>query len=252
MIASLKSEFRKLFTVRSTYILTGFTLLLVTFLSIFVFGYKESSQKAASPIFMADTLYNMLGMFVTFAVIIAILHVCHEYRYSMINYTFSSARSRLTVLMSKTIVLLGYTLVFGFITLLIAYFGAKLGLDIKNASLVPQQLELATIAWQYLSYAWGYVLTGIILGVIIRSLVGAIVASFLLPTIEGILSLILKGNTKYLPFRSLDAVAATPNPAFPIEMLPHTTALGVFSIYIVIFSAIAVFLFVRRDAGGGS
>lgn len=247
MFPAIKSEFRKLLTIRSTYILTIFTLLLVSFLAVWVFGAQQASVKADNPIYMADALYNILGTFVTFAVIIAILHVAHEYRYSTINYTLTATRSRLTVLFSKTFVLLTYTTVFGFLTLLIAYFGTKIGLDIKNVTLSPQQLDLTSVAWQYLAYSWGYVLAGIILAVIIRSLVGSIVAFFLIPTAEGILSMLLKGDTKFLPFRSLDAIAATPNPVLT-EALSHNAALGVFSAYALVFGALAVILFVRRDA----
>ena len=248
MRAILKSELRKLLTIRSTYYLTGFTLLLVTFLAVYVFGYQQASQKATSPIFMADALYNLLGTFVTFGVIVAILHVAHEYRYNTINYTLTAAKSRLAVLAGKVTVLLVYTTIVSLVTLAIAYFGTKWGLSLKDVTLVPQQLVWSDLAWQYLAYAWGYVLTGVVLALLIRGLVGSIVAFFLIPTLEGILSLILKGDTKYLPFRALDAIAATPNPVIQLETLSHVAALGVFGIYIVVSGAIATVLFVRRDA----
>lgn len=251
MMSAIRAEFRKLVTIRSTYILTAFTLALVTFLSIYVFGYQQGSQPATSPIYMADTLYNLLGTFVTFAVIIAILHIAHEYRYNMISYTLTSTPNRLKVLGSKVVVLLAYTTLVSFVILAIAYFGSKFGLSLRNVTLVPQQLDLAQVAWQYLAYAWGYVLAGVILAVLIRGVVGSIVAFFLIPTAEGILSLILKTDTKYLPFRSLDAIAATPNPApfaADIQVLSHTAALGVFSVYLVIFGGIAIYTFLNRDA----
>lgn len=251
MITSVKSELRKLLTVRSTYFITGFVLLFVAFLSTYVFGYQQASQPASSPLYTADVLYNMLGTFVTFGVIIAILHVAHEYRYNTINYTLTLTTSRLKVLASKVIVLLGYATIMAALTLTIAYFGSRLGLDIRNSTLAPQQFNFAEVAWQYIAYTWGYVLTGVILAVLIRGLVGSIVAFFLIPTIEGILSLILKTNTKYLPFRSLDAIAATPTPeqfSVGIQVLSHTAALGVFAIYLAVFGSLAVLAFVKRDA----
>lgn len=249
MMATLKSEVRKLLTIRSTYFITILTLALVTFFSIYVFGYQQGSQPASSPIYMADTIYNLLGMFVTFATIIAILNVAHEYRYNLINYTFTLSRSRLRVLFSKVFVLLAYTTIIGAVTVAIAYFGSKFGLSLRGVELAPQQLPLVEVAWQYLAYSWGYVLIGIILAVIIRGVVGSIVAFFLIPTAEQILSLILKGNTKFLPFRSLDAIAATPNPFVPdLAVLSHSAALGVFAIYLAVFGSIATYLFVTRDA----
>lgn len=251
MVNSLKSEFRKLLTIRSTYYITLFVLAFGAFLAIYVFGYQQGSQPATSPIYMRDVLYNMISTFSTFAGIIAILNVAHEYRFNTISYTFTAARHRLTVLASKVIVLLTYATVLAGVTLAIGYFGAKFGLDLRNVDLAPQQLPLAEVWWQYLAYVWGSVLIGVILAVLIRGLVGSIVAMFLMPTLEGILSLILKTNTKYLPFRSLDAIAATPNPsplAQGIEVLSHTAALGVFAIYLVVFGTLAVLAFLKRDA----
>lgn len=245
-MASLKSEFRKLLTVRSTYFITGFTLLLVTFLSVYVFGYQQAAQKASSAIFMSDTLYTMLGTFVTFAAIMAILLVAHEYRYGTIMYTLTSSTGRIRILFSKTIVMLTYSTVMGLLVLAIGYFGSRFGLELKGAALAPQNFPLIEIIWQYAAYVWGYTIAGILLAVLIRGLVGSIVAFFLIPTAEGILSLILKGNTKFLPFRSLDAIAATPVPE--ITTLGHTAALGVFSVYLFAFGTAALVLFVRRDA----
>lgn len=251
MINSLKSELHKLLSIRSTYFITGFVLLFVGFLSIYVFGYQQASYKADNPLYMNDVLYNMLGTFITFAVIIAILHFAHEYRYNTITYTLTLTTSRLKVLISKIAVLLAYTTVVGAAVLAISYFGSKFGLSLHDVTLAPQQMQWSELAWQYVAYAWGYVLAGGILVLLIRGLVGSIVAFFLIPTLEGLLSLILKTNTKYLPFRSLDAIAATPSPApfaADIQVLSHAAALGVFSLYLVVIGGVAVWLFVHRDA----
>lgn len=251
MGSAIRAELRKLLTVRSTYFITGFVLLLTGFLASFVMGYQQALRPAADPLFLNDVLYNLLGTHATFAAIIAILLVAHEYRYNTINYTLTSSNNRLKVLAAKVIVITAYTLIAGIIVMLLAYMGVRLGLDLKNVALGPQNIKLAEIFWQYTAYALGYAWAGIILALLIRGLVGSIVAFFLLPTAEGILSLILKGNTKFLPFRALDAVAAivpTNGPVSDLTFLSHTAALGVFSIYLVVFGALAAVMFVRRDA----
>lgn len=250
MMASLKSEFRKLLTVRSTYILTILVLAFIAFLSIYVFGYNQAAQQASSPVFMSDTIYTMLGTAVTFITIISILLIVHEYRYNTINYTLTLSPSRIRVLFSKTVVMLTYATVVGAAVVAIAYFGSKLGLSIKGAELAPQQLPLDLI-WKYTAYVWGYALIGIILALLIRGVVGAIVAIFLIPTIEGLLSLLLKDNTKYLPFRALDGIPATAAPnsiTSSVETLTSAAALGVFAVYLAIFGTIAVVSFLKRDA----
>lgn len=251
MYSVLKSELRKLLTVRSTYFITGFMLALVTFISIYVFGYQQSLRPATDPLFLADALYNLTGTLATFVGIISILIIAHEYRYNTINYTLSASNSRLKVLLAKSIVITAYTLIVGLLLMLVSYFGLKFGLSLKDVEISPQNFEVSQIAWQYTAYALGYGFSGAILALLIRGLVGSIVAFFLIPTAEGILSLILKGNTKFLPFRALDAIAAIPpmqGLGSDITFLSHLAALGVFSIYLVIFGTFAVVSFVRRDA----
>ena len=87
------------------------------------------------------------------------------------------------------------------------------------------------------------------MAVIIRGVVGSIVAFFLIPTIENILSLLLKVNTKFMPFRALDAIAATAIGAVPgSPNLTHMAAFLVSYGYIALFGIVACILFIRRDA----
>src|SRR5690349_8360006 len=209
MITTLKSEFRKLLTIRSTYFVSGFVLLVVAFFSIYVFGYKQAAGIPTDANFMSQAIYSMLGTFAIFATITAILIVAHEYRYNMILYSLTAARSRMRVLAAKVVVALSYATVLGTAVVILTYFGIRLGLSLKHIDLISQNFDLSILGPQWLAYIWGYALTGVILAVIIRSLVGSIVAFFLIPTIENILSLLLKGNTKFLPFRALDSIAAT-------------------------------------------
>lgn len=247
MFATLKSEFRKLLTVRSTYLITAFVFIIVSLISFFGFGYKAEAAALASPDFVREMLYGMLSLFVTFATVITILLVVHEYRYNTINYTFTLARHRLRVLVSKVIVALSYTTVVGLAVLGTAYGMSQLGLQLKDATLVSQSLPTGII-WQFAAYTWGSILVGAIIGVIVRGMVGSIVAFFLIPTVEQVASVLLKGNTKYLPFRSLESIAASSTPSPLGESLTHTAALGIFSIYLLSFGALAVWLFINRDA----
>ncbi len=250
MITTLKSEFRKLLTIRSTYFVSGFVLLVVAFFSVYVFGYKQAAGIPTDANFMSQVIYSMLGTFAIFATITAILIVAHEYRYNMILYSLTAARSRLRVLATKVVVALAYAAVMGTAVVTLTYFGTKLGLSLKDITLVPQNFDLSILGPQWLAYIWGYALTGIILAVIIRGLVGSIVAFFLIPTIENILSLLLKGNTRYLPFRALDAISSTQVaetiPGSP--NLSHMTAFLVTLGYLGVFGLIACLLFTRRDA----
>lgn len=245
MFPTLKSEFRKLLTVRSTYFITAFLVLLVSFISLFAFGYKQVSQKSNSPTFMLELFGGMMNTASTFFAIVAILLIVHEYRYNTINYTFTLARSRLKVLGSKVVVMLAYATIVTLLLLALAYVCARIGVALKGDVLVAQSIP-GDLWWQLLSYAWGYTLIGIVIAILFRSIAGSIVTFFVAPIIEQLLSLLLKDNTKYLPFRALDSIPPVIAPMS--QNLSHTAALGVFSLYLLAFGAIAVWLFNKRDA----
>lgn len=248
MLATLKSEFKKFLSVRSTYIVTGFVLVLVTFFSIYVFGYQSAALTPDNPRFLYDTVYSSIGMFVTFGAILSILLVAHEYRYNMINYTLTASRSRLRVMVAKIIVMLCYATVIGIVVAAIGYFGAKFGVGLADKVLVPQDLPVLEMIWRLGLYVWGYILVGLIIALLIRGVVGSIVVFFLFPTAEQILSLLLKGNTKYLPFRSLESIAATGGSDLSLVSLTPTAAAGVFSLYLVVMLIVTAITFVKRDA----
>jgi ABC-2 type transport system permease protein len=248
MLASLKSEFKKLLTVRSTYILTGIVLLLVLFLSVYVFGYKEAALKASSQFFIVDSIYTMLGTFVTFMTIIVMLLVVHEYRYNTISYTLTATNSRLKVLASKTLIALAYATVVGLVVVALAYFGTKLGVAIQGGTVAAQNIDLWNVIWRFAFYIWAYVLVGIIIAVLVRNALIAIVTFFMVPVVEQILMLLLKDNADFLPFRALDAIATPSFLGAAGSGLTPLTALGVSLVYISVLGVITTVLFVRRDA----
>ena len=248
MFATLKSEFKKLLTVRSTYFLSLFVLLFASFLAIYAFGYKADAASLKDPSYISSTIYNILGIFTIFSSIIAILLVCHEYRYNTISYTLTAARSRLSVLASKLIVAVAYTLIIGLAVTLIAYAGVKLGVGLRHGAVLgAQHLPLWDTLWHYGAYVLGYGCVALILALLTRSVVVAIVALFVVPTIEQILAnTLMKTTGQYLPFRSLDAIAHTS--IVDGRGLTHLAALGVFAIYLAVLGTVAVVLFVKRDA----
>lgn len=247
MTATLKSELRKLTTIRSTYLITAFVLAITSLLSFFAYGYKIDPALLASSGMVHEQLYSVISTFATFAAILSILLVAHEYRYNTIGYTLTLSKSRLKVLFSKITALLMYATVVGAAVLGAAYAASQIGLAMKGATLSPQVLS-ADIIWQFLAYTWGYVLTGVIIAVLVRGLVGSIVALLLIPMAEQLLSLVLKDNTKYLPFRSLDAVAVSTTSPAPFQVLSNMAGFGVFCIYLAVLGGAAVWLFVHRDA----
>lgn len=246
---TLKAEFTKLLTVRSTYILTAFVLLLTVFIAYVVFGRLQMQGMLMNPRNLYETVYGALGMYATFAAIIAILLVTHEYRYNTIMYTLTAARSRISVLLAKSIVMVTYGLVVGVFVALIAYFVSQWGLAAANKELVPQQFDAMEVLWRGAAYVSGYILFGIILGALIRGVVGAIVVFFVGPIIEELLKLVLEENGKYLPFQAIEQIFISTqlgvNASAPLSSGAAAALTGV---YIAVFGMLAMILFVKRDA----
>ncbi len=244
MTPSLRSEFRKLFTIRSTYIISGFALLLAGFISFWALGYK--GEPGDHHLFMdaAKTTVQAISLFTT---IIAVLLVTHEYRYNTIMYTLTASNSRSKALLSKMAVVTTYVLAFTAFAVLFAVAMAWLGTTIKGNELVTQQFFFSEIIWRLTFYMWAYAMTGLLLGVLFRHVVGALVTLLLAPiTIEPLLGLVLKENTKYLPFSAIEQVIG--NPMMLSSSLAYNKAAMLFGVYLAAGWLIAWFLFSRRDA----
>ncbi|HEY1645756.1 MAG TPA: hypothetical protein VGF75_05295, partial [Candidatus Saccharimonadales bacterium] len=98
---------------------------------------------------------------------------------------------------------------------------------------------------------WGYAMAGLVIAALLRNQIGAIIVLFVVPdTVEGLLSILLKNNTVYLPFSALHTMLGvglnSSNSAGPSISPLH--ALYVFLAYLVVAWLIAWYMFIRRDA----
>lgn len=247
MIPALKTELRKVLTLRSTYFLMILTLLLTIFIAFYIEGVKSPQgitigdpTKLRGVVTTVIVFSSVLGAFV------AILLSTHEYRYNTITYTLTSAKNRTRVLLSKMLVVsflaVASALLFGVLALLLI----KLGLQIKGVTLVDQIFPLWEVVWKAVFVSWGFAMLGLLLGIAVRVQTAVIAIFLLMPsTIEPLFGLLLKEKAAYLPFSSLGAVITPPGPEAIAS--PAKFAL-VFMIYLVVGGAVTWFLFLRRDA----
>lgn len=246
MFATLKSELRKLLSVRSTYFIVLISLAIVVFFAGFVEGFHNLPEALKNPHLLESESTNAI-VFVGFILAFAgLLLVGHEYRYNTIMYTLTAANRRSKVLVSKFLVIS----VFALLTALVVTFFAPLmtivGAALAHHTIAPQQYDVWSVLWRCLFTGWGYSIYAFILIVILRSQVGAIVTYLLLPLIgENILGLLLKHNVVYLPFTALESVST------PMS-LGNTTTSGrealVVLTYIAVGLVVGAVLFIRRDA----
>lgn len=250
MIPTLKAEFRKLFTIRSTYVIMFIVFALLALVFFFFEGYKGNTGSAAStlaPTALQEIVGNAAGMSVLFLAIIAVLFVAHEYRYNMIMYTLTANTRRTKVLLAKIITMTVFGIVFGIATVVLSIGLYILGLQLRDASLPPQDFDVLTQFGKVAVYYTAYTLVGIFIAVLFRSVVGAIAFLLLFPTaVEGTLSVVLKENIVYLPFAAMDTIMGAS--MIPNNNLTSAGAIGVTAIYITISGVITWLLFLRRDA----
>lgn len=242
MFATLSAEFRKLLTVRSTYFISILAILLSAFFSFYLSGFRATGEDGLNPFHLMGEINGTIGILPLFGALVAILLIAHEYRYNTIMYTLTSSNSRSKVLLAKFIVVTVYSVSFVLVGVVLSTLAMYLGLSIKNITLVDQIVYWKDVLWQGLFYAWGYGITGLLLGFLFRHVVGSIATLFLFPsTVEPLLGLLLKENAKYLPFTSLGYLN-NPGP------LSAGKAALVFGAYLAVGWIIAWILFVRRDA----
>lgn len=257
MINALKSDLRKLLTIRSTYIMSAIAVLLTSGISFYFEGYKGNSGSPAATLgsnALEVIISTTAGFSVVFITIVAILSVAHEYRYNTIMYTLTSNASRTKALASKCMVLTAYAVIFGLITCALAIGSYMIGLSLRDVSLPAQDFDILTQIGRISAYFAGYALVGLLLATLIRNLVGAIVIFLIAPsTIESLLSVfILKDNGVYLPFRSLDNIVGISTVDNPGGVLGSTvspaTSIAVAAIYIIIALLVTWVLYLRRDS----
>jgi ABC-type transport system involved in multi-copper enzyme maturation permease subunit len=244
MIPSIKSEFRKLLSIRSTYVIIGLAFILIMFLvSFFAQGYKLSPGELRDHGQLNVTVTaagTVLGVFIT---LIAVLLATQEYRYNTIMYSLTAAKKRSYVLGGKIVAITIFSLAAAAIFAILAPLFAKLGVAVHGQHMVPQHLDIFSLAWRSLVAGWVAVMFGLIIGFLVRVQVGAVVLMLLMPTtLEPISQVILHARYVYMPFTSISAILQFNS------VLSYAHAALVATGYAVGGMIVAWLLFLKRDA----
>lgn len=251
MIALLKSEARKLLTVRSTYVLTGLCLALTLFFGLYLEGLHKT-RPVLDPGLLGSEVISAAQALALFIALVGLLMVTHEYRHNTITYTLTAARSRTQVLLAKTVIISLFALIVSLVLCTAAPYLAQLGLHLKGLSIVPQDLPLLQLLARSCFYVWGYAMIAMIAAFIFRNQVGALSFVLLFPGVENLLGLLLKDNAKYLPFNALSQLVRNAGVATgeggALHLLTHVQAAEVVLAYVIGGWLIAWLLLTRRDA----
>lgn len=264
MMSTLKAELRKLLTVRSTYVISLVFLLLGAFFTFYIHGFKDASVvsgSSAAPgaaLFAAGSITQVANILSLACALVALLLLSHEYRYNTITYTLTTSNNRSKVLASKIIAVLVYGLVYSVVATAILLPLVWAGATAAGHPLPLQDINLLTFFVKVVFFCEAFALAGLLFITLIRNQIGAIVVLLISPnTIEGLLSLVLKGNSVYLPFTALQQVVQPPVLVGAIGRHIDTAATGtltapkgalVFLCYLIVAWVIAWILFIKRDA----
>ncbi len=244
MMATLKAEFRKLITVRTTYGLIAIGLLFAGLFSFFA-GYKASAASLMNPNLISENMLTALSLSAFASAIVAILLLANEYRHNTIMYTLTASNSRSKVLVAKMLIVLGFAALYTVFIAAASVLINRIGLQVSGHELVPQVIHYGQIWWRVLFFGCGYAMIGLLFITLMRNQIISIIGLFVIPaSLEGVLSLLLKEKSMYLPFSALGEVLTAPAQG----SISYAKAAGVFMIYLVVGWIVAWTLFVKRDA----
>jgi ABC-type transport system involved in multi-copper enzyme maturation permease subunit len=252
MINQLKSEIRKLLSVRSTYYTVGLIILITALMSFWFEGYKKSSPDADV---FHHALMNVPNLVAFFIAMTAILLATHEYRYNTIVYTLTTSKSRTKTLLSKILAIVLFASAVTVLVQLLSFALMSLGNSMAGHPLPAQDINYIEFFAKALFFVNGFVLAGLLLGILVRNQIATFAILFVLPNVlESLMNLILKENSIYLPFSALGEVVNPPPAAmgdtgpFKFGDLSPGKAAAVYSIYLAIGSLVTWYLFLKRDA----
>jgi ABC-type transport system involved in multi-copper enzyme maturation permease subunit len=247
MLSAIKAELRKLYTVRSTYVLFILSVALAVLFAFWIEGYKADAPSLLNAGKLASEVTSAISATAVFAALAGVLLVTHEYRYNTIMYTLTSTRSRTQVLLAKIIAVSIYAIIFTIAIGAISPILTSLGIHLRGTHLVAQSIPYASLLARGVFFGWGFSMLALLIATIIRVQVGAIAALFLIPgTAEALLGLLLKKNTVYLPFTALNG-ALEHSSQYAANLSYYRSGLVALA-YIVGGWVIAWILFLRRDA----
>src|SRR5580658_6941206 len=104
MITELKAEFRKVFSIRSTYVILAIMTALVIFFSFYVGGWRSDKANLLDPHRLFTISQQSINFIAIFPGLIALLLLTHEFRYNVISYSLTLSNNRSKVLAAKIIV----------------------------------------------------------------------------------------------------------------------------------------------------
>ena len=246
MISAIRSEIRKILTLRSTYVILGIGLLIVVLMNGWVNGYKHPGPINSN--FLSGVITSTIEFTSFLLGIVVLLQVSHEYRYNTMYHTMTLARRRRTILLAKAVVASLAMFAGAALFVVVGIASGAVGVAASGDSMGAQSIAWSDMLTRGAVYVWGAGMYALIIAVLLRNQVGAIIVYlFGVDIAEQLLSLLLKSNAGYLPFRALETTMMEMNNQVQGFFSPEKSMVIVLA-WIVAAGAAAWLLFEHRDA----
>ena len=240
----LRSEFRKLTTLRSLYIFLLIVVLMVGLDSVLSTRNIALDVEALPSDFLLSMVYSAITVVGTLAAIYVALMMSHEYRYNLIYHTLTTARSRGRSLLAKLVISTVAGSIFVLVAIATAVSGVYIGAALGGAALSVQDLDVWSAVLRSLIFVNGYTMIGLLLAVLFRNIVAPAVLLLLIPGgVELLLANLVDWvQAEYLPFGAIGQLMIQD------ASLEPTMAVAVFLLYLVPAWLVGGVLFLERDA----
>ncbi len=249
---AFRSEIRKLWTVRTTWLLTLFGWgLVVLFTVMALFTTLVGDPFAGTDVQIAAAV-EQLGSTAVIVLIVALLAMTTEFRYGTIGRTFQIVPSRSKVLAAKLAAGVVYALAYFLSAMVLVAVLLGLAALVKG---VPLTFGAETVAalWQApVALALNAIL-GVAVGALVRSQIAAIAGVLIwFFVVESIIATLAPAAGRWLPFQALNSLflgQEAREAALEAGVIVFTplVALAVFLAYVATASATAVILLRTRD-----
>lgn len=248
MTGLVAAEARKLWTVRTTWILTLVGAALITLtaaVNLFATDLAGPFEGTAEQV---ATVVDQIGGNAIIVLVVALLSMTTEFRHGTVGRTFQITPSRSRVLVAKLLVGALYALVFFAVGLVVV--GVLLVLRLLTADVdLTFGAPVLEALWQGPVGLGLNALLGVALGALMRSQVIAITVTLVwFFIVENIVVALLPDVGRWLPSQLVTAVFVPPEQAMPgMAYLSPGLALVTFLGYVLVAAAMAVTLLRMRD-----